>query len=154
MNDVYEELDHVLSKHNIKEFACRPVERGYAFDDVPDAPAEGTYMKVAYSFSRKCGGLVGCGDFCKLRNFSLPLLEPPLPSDINGKTFSNIFGANTNALELLILKRRLMGPCWITISNAEVSNVNVRRETQTVIFTPKFLKPPFYFSILDILVQS
>jgi hypothetical protein len=53
MNDVYEELDHIFSKNNIKEFACRPVERGYAFDDVPDAPAEGTYMKVAYSFARK-----------------------------------------------------------------------------------------------------
>lgn len=33
------------------------------------------------------------------------------------KTFSKIFGANTSFLEILLLERKVKGPCWIDISN-------------------------------------
>jgi DNA polymerase alpha subunit A len=32
-----------------------------------------------------------------------------------GKTYERIFGAGSSPLELFLLKRKLMGPCWITI---------------------------------------
>jgi len=35
-----------------------------------------------------------------------------------GKTFSHIFGINTSPLETLIIQKKIMGPCWITIQNA------------------------------------
>jgi len=47
---------------------------------------------------------------------------PVLPSDLSGKTFSRVFGTNTSALELFILKRKLMGPCWLVIKNCRESS--------------------------------
>lgn len=41
-----------------------------------------------------------------------------------GKTYERIFGAGSSALELFLLKRKLMGPCWITIRKPKL-NPNV-----------------------------
>lgn len=38
-----------------------------------------------------------------------------MPSNTEGATFSKIFGTNTSAFELLVLKRKIMGPCWLEI---------------------------------------
>ncbi len=43
------------------------------------------------------------------------ILEPPLPLDSSGATFSRIFGTNTSAFEMLVVKRKIMGPCWLEI---------------------------------------
>jgi DNA polymerase alpha subunit A len=43
---------------------------------------------------------------------------PPLSSNLTGNTFECIFGANQSILELFILKRKIKGPCWLTITNA------------------------------------
>jgi DNA polymerase alpha subunit A len=48
------------------------------------------------------------------------MVEPPLPSKIHGKTFSHAFGTATNALETFLLKRKMMGPSWIQIKNAQL----------------------------------
>jgi len=39
----------------------------------------------------------------------------PLPSNIQGETFSHVFGTNVSALEILITQNKLMGPCWLSI---------------------------------------
>lgn len=39
------------------------------------------------------------------------------------RTFSRIFGSNTSYLEILLLDRKISGPCWLDISNpVAVSN--------------------------------
>ncbi|KAH6570971.1 hypothetical protein BASA60_007400 [Batrachochytrium salamandrivorans] len=98
MSDVYDEFDVIRQRHQISEFLSRPVTRKYAFE-MPNIPSESEYLKVVYPFS-----------------------EPELPLNTSGNTFSCIFGTRTRALELLILKRKLMGPCWISIKNAKLSS--------------------------------
>jgi DNA polymerase alpha subunit A len=94
MEDVYEELEEIRKKSTkISFWKCKKVVRKYAFEE-PDVPAEADYLKVIYSFK-----------------------DEQFPSDITGKTFSRIFGTNTSALEHLIIKRKLMGPCWIRVTN-------------------------------------
>lgn len=45
----------------------------------------------------------------------------PSPSQCaGGKTYERIFGAGSSALELFLLKRKLMGPCWITVRRPKV----------------------------------
>jgi len=41
----------------------------------------------------------------------------PLPSTVYGNTFECLFGCNQSMLELFILKRKIKGPCWMTIKN-------------------------------------
>lgn len=42
---------------------------------------------------------------------------------------ARIFGTNTSAFELFVLKRKIMGPCWLAITNAVVENKGVRPST-------------------------
>ncbi len=46
--------------------------------------------------------------------------------DASGPTFSHVFGTKTSAFELLVLKRKIMGPCWLEIKGAAVSTKSVR----------------------------
>lgn len=52
--------------------------------------------------------------------------EPELPLHASGPTFSHIFGTNTTPFELLVLKRKIMGPCWLEIKGASQSSKSVR----------------------------
>jgi hypothetical protein len=54
------------------------------------------------------------------------LLEPQIPSNVSSPTFSRIFGTSTNAFELLVLKRKIMGPCWLQIKKPHVEYKGVR----------------------------
>lgn len=96
-DEVYDEFDAIRSKHGIQAWLGKWVTRKYAFE-LQDVPAEGEYMKVKYGFD-----------------------EPQLPMDVSGATFSRAFGTNTTAFELFVIKRRIMGPCWLRIENASVS---------------------------------
>ncbi len=58
----------------------------------PDVPVEAEYLKVVYS-----------AEF------------PALPSDLAGRSFKRVFGATQSCMELFLLKRDLMGPCWLNI---------------------------------------
>jgi DNA polymerase alpha subunit A len=49
------------------------------------------------------------------RELTLGITEPALPANTEGGTFSKIFGTGTSAFELLVLKRKIMGPCWLEI---------------------------------------
>src|SRR6266403_5795651 len=48
------------------------------------------------------------------------LTEPQIPANVSSPTFSRIFGTNTSAFELLVLKRKIMGPCWLQIKKPHV----------------------------------
>lgn len=96
--DVYQEFDNVRSKHGVEEWAAKFVERKYAFEDHDIPRGESEWMKVVYGFD-----------------------QPEIPMGTTGATFSHVFGTNTTAFEILAIKRRIMGPCWLRISGAEVS---------------------------------
>jgi DNA polymerase alpha subunit A len=53
------------------------------------------------------------------------LIDPTLPNNLSGATFSHVFGTNTSALELFLIKRKIKGPCWLEIRNAIVQRKNV-----------------------------
>ncbi|KAJ3125693.1 DNA-directed DNA polymerase alpha catalytic subunit pol1 [Nowakowskiella sp. JEL0407] len=99
--DVYEEVEEILYKQNIKSFQSKPTTRKYAFE-IPGIPAEAEYMKVKYKFS-----------------------DPPIPRDLSGQTFSHVFATHQNQLELFLLKRKIMGPCWLIIEKPEFMQSNV-----------------------------
>ena len=95
-DDVFEEFESMRSQFGIKSWLGKWVTRKYAFE-LPDVPAEGAYLKVKYGFD-----------------------EPPLPADIQGATFCRAFGTHTSAFELFVVKRRIMGPCWLRLDEASV----------------------------------
>lgn len=55
--------------------------------------------------------------------------EPEIAIDCSGPTFSHVFGTNTSAFELLVLKRKIMGPCWLEIKGAALSSKSVSLAT-------------------------
>lgn len=52
MNDVYQEVDELMSKMRVGMHKIKPATRKYAFE-LPDIPKEGEYMKVLYPYSSK-----------------------------------------------------------------------------------------------------
>lgn len=108
---MYEEFSQHMRSIGCREFKSKQVERNYAFDDFPDIPAESTYLKVAYPYN---------SEFYLFSHFNI--LEPALPANLSGSTFSHVFGTNTSALEQVLLKRKLMGPQWIRISGVDLSS--------------------------------
>ncbi|WFD29013.1 DNA-directed DNA polymerase [Malassezia sp. CBS 17886] len=96
-DELYDEFDSLRSRHGIQSWLGKWVTRKYAFE-LDDVPAEGEYLKVKYGFD-----------------------EPQLPMDLSGRTFSRAFGTNTTAFELFVVKRRIMGPCWLRMTNASVN---------------------------------
>lgn len=46
--------------------------------------------------------------------------------DLTGRTFSHVFGTNTSQFELFVVKRRIIGPCWLEIKDAQLVAKNVR----------------------------
>ena len=101
-DDVYEEFDSIRQKHGIGRIAGKFVKRKYAFE-TRGIPSEAEWFKVAYSFD-----------------------DPELPLDLKGRTFSHVLGTNTSAFELFVLKRKIMGPCWLDVKGAELTDKGVR----------------------------
>ena len=101
--DVQEEVSLIFEQHRLGDFGSKPVTRQYCLG-LHDVPPEADYLKIIY-----------------------PYVRPPLPEKcLAGKSFSHVFGNSTNALEHFIIKRNLMGPCWISLKNSRLSNKNVR----------------------------
>ncbi|KIK93692.1 hypothetical protein PAXRUDRAFT_12489 [Paxillus rubicundulus Ve08.2h10] len=99
--DVYNDFERIRRKVGIKSWKARWVKRNYAFD-VSDVPKETEWMKVLYSYE-----------------------EPQIPMDACSPNVYKIFGTNTSIFELFVLKRKIMGPCWLTIQNAVVENQGI-----------------------------
>ncbi|KAL2611548.1 hypothetical protein R1flu_023240 [Riccia fluitans] len=92
--ELKQELAEKLLNLNVSRFSMVPVKRSYAFERADVPAGEHYFMKLSYPFK-----------------------DPPLPHDLQGVHFSSIFGSHSSALELLLVKRRVKGPCWMTISN-------------------------------------
>ncbi len=107
---VHEELKGILQPGCVPKvagasWAGKVVEREYAFDD-PDVPREKTsYMKVVYD------------------------AKYPAPEEsicFNGRRHvAKILNGKASTLETFLLKRKLMGPCWLRIQNPDKSERNV-----------------------------
>ncbi|OMH81149.1 DNA polymerase alpha catalytic subunit [Zancudomyces culisetae] len=116
-SQAYKEVEQMLLKHGVKEFATKPVQRKYAFED-SSVPAAAEYLKVVYGFN-----------------------YPQLPSDLTGETVDKVFGTSYSALELLLLKRRIMGPCWLRIAGIQKSSPKISWCRQEyVVNNPKNIK--------------
>lgn len=74
--------------------------------------------------------MVSCRSPHPFRCVSINEAEPELPMDLSGKTFSHIFGTNTTPFELLVIKRKIMGPCWLEIKGAQTSTKSVSAEVR------------------------
>eukprot|EP00047_Mylnosiga_fluctuans_P015821 m.49542 g.49542 ORF g.49542 m.49542 type:complete len:1491 (+) comp6134_c0_seq1:22-4494(+) len=98
IQDVYEELTELLTAKGVSTFRCKPVTRKYAFE-ISDVPAEAQYLKIKYN-----------ADLGRLQD-----------GDFSGKTFSHVFGTNIGPLERFLMKRDLMGPCWLDIKGVKPS---------------------------------
>ena len=119
--DVFKDVDAVRKQWNIKKWKAKWVKRSYAFGE-PGVPTEETeWLKVVYGFD---GGHL-CQS-CTLRGSTHRSLEPSINADVSSPNFLRIFGKSTSAFELFVLKRKIMGPCWLHIKNAVIVNNGVR----------------------------
>lgn len=100
MEDVYQEVDEMMSRLKVGMHKIKPCTRKYAFE-LPDVPKEGEYLKLLYPYDKSV-----------------------LPMDIKGETFSRVFGTNTSLFEQFVLWKNIMGPCWLKIDDADFSAVN------------------------------
>lgn len=100
MEDVYQEVDEMMSRLKVGMHKIKPCTRKYAFE-LPDVPKEGEYLKLLYPYDKQI-----------------------LPMDVKGETFSRAFGTNTSLFEQFVLWKNIMGPCWLRIDDADFSSVN------------------------------
>ena len=100
MADVYQEVDETMSRLGVGMHKIKPCTRKYAFE-LPDIPKEADYLKLMYPYDK-----------------------PVLPIGMEGETFSHVFGTNTALFEQFVLWKSIMGPCWLTIDGAELTQMN------------------------------
>jgi len=93
MDDVYKEFDEYANKIHIKEFACREVNKYYSFEK-EGTPKNCDYLEVRYNAR-----------------------YPAIDVNYSGPAIERVFGTTVNALELLLIERKIKGPCWLDIKN-------------------------------------
>ncbi|KAH9893227.1 hypothetical protein C8Q73DRAFT_836492 [Cubamyces lactineus] len=119
LTDIYSDFDRLRRKAGIKSFKGKFVKRKYAFGEKDVPREERQWLKVVYGFN-----------------------EPALPNTASSPNFSRIFGTNTSAFELLVLKRKIMGPCWLQIKHPEVDNKGVSWcKVEATVSDPKDINP-------------
>lgn len=123
--DVYKDFDEVRKNAGIKSFKGKFVNRNYAFGE-PDVPrGESKWMKVVYPFT----GMYGTRCL-RMKTLMIAVVriytEPQIANNVSSPNFSRIFGTGTSAFELLVLKRKIMGPCWLQIKKPHVEHKAVR----------------------------
>lgn len=117
--DVYNDFDRVRKKLGIKAFKAKFVKRKYAFGE-PDVPrGEAQWLKVVYGFD----GTLRLFREEKRRLTVVP--DPQIPNNVCSPNFARIFGTSTSAFELLVLKRKIMGPCWLQIKKPTMEHKGV-----------------------------
>ncbi|KAJ5825060.1 hypothetical protein N7447_007400 [Penicillium robsamsonii] len=99
MQDVYSEVDDMMSRLKVGMHKMKPCERKYAFE-MPGVPKEAEYLKLLYPYDKAA-----------------------LPMETKGETFSHVFGTNTSLFEQFVLWKNIMGPCWLKIDQADFAAV-------------------------------
>ncbi|KAL6524277.1 hypothetical protein OROGR_016711 [Orobanche gracilis] len=87
------DLAKELLDRNVSGFCMKPVKRNYAFERLDIPHGENYVIKLTYPFK-----------------------DPPLPQDLKGETFRALLGTHTSALEHFLIKRKIKGPSWLSIS--------------------------------------
>ncbi|KAJ5776859.1 hypothetical protein N7520_000105 [Penicillium odoratum] len=100
LEEVYEEVDQMMSRLKVGMHKMKPCTRKYAFE-MRGVPKEADYLKLLYPYDK-----------------------PALPMEVKGETFSHVFGTNTSLFEQFVLWKNIMGPCWLKIDDADFSAVN------------------------------
>ncbi|KAL8993554.1 MAG: hypothetical protein Q9169_006262 [Polycauliona sp. 2 TL-2023] len=100
MADVYQEVDELMTRLRVDMHKIKPCSRKYAFE-LQDIPREADYLKLMYPYDK-----------------------PALPLDLKAETFSHVFGTNTALFEQFVLWKRIMGPCWLKMDEADLTPVN------------------------------
>ena len=105
LTNVFTELEEIRKRRmqQITKWKCKCVTRKYCFE-MPLPHGEHRLLKIKY-----------------------PATMPPMPNGLTGNTFEAMFGCQQSMLELFILKRKIRGPCWLTITNAQrVTQMDMR----------------------------
>ncbi|KAF8717128.1 hypothetical protein HU200_026243 [Digitaria exilis] len=87
------EIADKLSDLNVSNFVMTPVKRNYAFERTDLPNGEQYVLKINY-----------------------PYKDPALPADLRGEYFHAMLGTNNSALELFLIKRKIKGPSWLSVS--------------------------------------
>lgn len=85
---VYEELKGIMKGRQITNWKSKTQWGKYAFE-MPIPHGRHRFLKVLY-----------------------PATFPPL-NNLKGASFEAVFGANQSILELFLIQRKIMGPCWL-----------------------------------------
>ncbi|KAF2077981.1 hypothetical protein CYY_000705 [Polysphondylium violaceum] len=96
---VEEEVANLMKKHKITGYTLKKVKRTSCFD---------------YQVPQKN---IPIGKTLEVWKLSYPSSFPALENSISGKTFKCAYGITSSPLELFILKRKIMGPSWLTVKN-------------------------------------
>ncbi|KAK2465466.1 hypothetical protein APHAL10511_002358 [Amanita phalloides] len=117
--DVYEDFDMIRKQLNIKSWKGKFVKRKYAFGEKDVPRGESQWFKVVYGSN-----------------------EPQLPTGACSSSIAHIFGANTSAFELLVLKRKIMGPCWLQVKKPKIENQGISWcKVEAIVSDPKDINP-------------
>ncbi|KAL0332214.1 UNVERIFIED_CONTAM: DNA polymerase alpha catalytic subunit [Sesamum calycinum] len=92
-SDLKTEMTNELLDRNVSSFSMAPVKRNYAFERSDLPRGENYVLKINYPFK-----------------------DPPLPSDLKGNSFCALLGTHNSAMELFLIKRKIKGPSWLSIS--------------------------------------
>ncbi|KAH9711929.1 DNA polymerase alpha catalytic subunit [Citrus sinensis] len=87
------EIANQLLNLNVSNYIVSPVKRRYAFGHAEIPAGENYVLKINYPFK-----------------------DPPLPADLKGENFCSLLGTHSSALELFLVKRKVKGPSWLSIS--------------------------------------
>jgi len=121
---VHQEITNLLVPTYIprsqgQAFKAKKVVRKYAFDDSTIPREETEYLKIVYPAVRPALPLEKCG---------------------RGQYIEKIFGSGSSALELFLMKRRLMGPGWLVIKNPLPSGQAISfARVELQVRSPKFI---------------
>lgn len=116
--DVHNDFEMIRKQIGVKSWKGRFVKRNYAFGESDVPRGESQWLKVVYGFN---------GAFFILHKPFLShfFTDPQIPMNAESPNIAQIFGTNTSAFEILVLKRKIMGPCWLEIKNPQIDNKGV-----------------------------
>ncbi|XP_070158979.1 DNA polymerase alpha catalytic subunit [Polyergus mexicanus] len=135
MEDVYKEFDEYANKLRIMEFNCKETKKHYSFEK-EGTPKTSDYLEIRYNAR-----------------------YPAIDADYSGPAIERVFGATVNALELLLIERKIKGPCWLDIKNisptvgrfAWCSQIVVTSDMNNISLCPQEKsKPPMMIATLNV----
>ncbi|EGV60592.1 DNA-directed DNA polymerase alpha catalytic subunit pol1 [Yamadazyma tenuis] len=143
--DVHEEIiPLLLDKYKLDTIRAKPEKMKYAFE-LTGVPKESDYLKVLLPFKTP-------------KNKHLIM-----PADLEGETFSHVFGTNSNIFEAFVVQRNIMGPCWLEISKGDFNSIrnSTHCQVEVSVDSPNYIKPlnernlpPPNLTLMSIAIQT